>query len=88
MPAQVIPMVRICDGECKGEWKSHFLDFMDTRLDVMEDGCHMNSLGDITAAIMANRSDILGELAWASCASVLDIYWSRSTATVPSAASN
>ncbi len=63
MPAQVIPMVRICDGECKGEWKSHFLDFMDTRLDVMEDGCHMNSLGDITAAIMANRSDILGELA-------------------------
>jgi len=63
MPAQVIPMVRISKGECKSDWRSHFLDFMNTRLDGMEDGCRMNSLGDITSAIMANRSEILGELA-------------------------
>lgn len=63
MPAKVIPMVRISESECKTDWKSHFLDFINTRLGSMEDGCPMNSLGDITSAIMSSRSEILGELA-------------------------
>jgi hypothetical protein len=61
MPAQVIPIVRICEGEYKTEWRSGFLDFINARLERMEDGCPMDSLGDITSAIMANRSEILGE---------------------------
>jgi hypothetical protein len=63
MPAQVIPMVRVSEDVCQSDWREHFLDFLSTRLDLMEERCTMNSLGDITSAILANRSGILGELA-------------------------
>ncbi len=63
MPAQVIPMVRVSEDACQSEWREHYLEFLNTRLDRMEEGCRMDSLGDITGAILANRSEILGELA-------------------------
>jgi hypothetical protein len=63
MPVQVIPMVRVCEDACQSDWKEPYLEFLNTRLDRMEEGCPMDSLGDITGAVLANRSEILGELA-------------------------
>jgi hypothetical protein len=63
MAAQVIPMVRVSEDTCQSDWREHYLEFLNTRLDRMEEGCRMDSLGDITGAILANRSEILGELA-------------------------
>jgi hypothetical protein len=46
MAAQVIPMVRVSEDACQSDWREHYLEFLNTRLDRMEEGCRMDSLGD------------------------------------------
>jgi hypothetical protein len=56
-------MVRAAEATCNDHQRDSFMAFLDARLDVMEQGCPMNDLGEITSTILANRADILGELA-------------------------
>ena len=48
MAAQVIPMVRAAEAACNDHQRGSFMAFLDARLNVMEQGCPMNDLGEIT----------------------------------------
>jgi hypothetical protein len=63
MPAQVIPMVRTEIGkEPEHDWRKPFLSFVGDQMEAMVKGDSMATLDDITSALSANRSEILGQL--------------------------
>jgi hypothetical protein len=48
--------------ESSDNWRSLFYDFLDTRLDKIEEGYPMEDLGEISKAVFQARSEILGKL--------------------------
>ncbi len=48
--------------ESSDNWRSLFYDFLDTRLDKMEEEYPMEDLGEISKAVFQERAEILGQL--------------------------
>lgn len=48
--------------ESSGNWRSLFYDFLDTRLDKIEEEYPMEDLGEISKAVFQERAEILGQL--------------------------
>ena len=64
MPAQVIPLVREAIGkEAEHDWREPFFSFVGDQMEAMDKRDSMETLHDITSALWANRSEILGQLA-------------------------
>lgn len=60
MSVQAFPMDAHGDGN--SDWRSGFFEFLDERLDKIEEETTMDQLDEITGAIFRNKSDILGQL--------------------------
>lgn len=63
MSAQVIPMIRKeFDGEAARDWLNPFLSFVTDRMEAMDKETPTATLHGITSTLLANKSEILGQL--------------------------
>ena len=56
------PMLAEVDTQANSNWRWRFYEFLDKRLDKIEQGGPLMELGDMTEAIFRNKYDILGQL--------------------------